>query len=110
MAFRNNRRNNQGGNFNNNYGGSISRGNVNPWNNNMDNGPNRGGGNQNEVVGALLNMFRNQGNIPSLIENMGNGFNRGNQGGGGGFNDNFHVSTRIINTTNVWYRKSLTLF
>ena len=90
MAFRNNRRNNQGGNFNNNYGGSISRGNVNPWNNNMDNGPNRGGGNQNEVVGALLNMFRNQGNIPSLIENMGNGFNRGNQGG---FNDNFHVST-----------------
>ncbi|KAL7052530.1 hypothetical protein ACKWTF_004891 [Chironomus riparius] len=93
MAFRNNRRNNQGGNFNNNYGGSISRGNVNPWNNNMDNGPNRGGGNQNEVVGALLNMFRNQGNIPSLIENMGNGFNRGNQGGGGGgggFNDNFH--------------------
>jgi hypothetical protein len=68
-------------------------------NNNMnDSGPmnNSRNGPQNVDLGALLNMFRNnggnQGNIPSIfdINNGGGNFNRN-----GNFNDNFHVSTKI---------------
>lgn len=104
----NNRRNNQGGNFNNNnsnnYGGTISRGNVNPWLNdgpnmgNMSNmGGGRGGGNNDALALAnnlLNNLLRNQNqnNVPPSLLDMGGPHRGGYNEGPRNFND-FRVST-----------------
>lgn len=109
MTYRNNnnnRRNNQGGNFNNNnnnnnhYGGTISRGNVNPW---LNDGPSigqmgggRAGGSSDALALAnnlLNNLLRNQNqnNVPPSLLDMGGprgGYNEGPRG----YND-FRVST-----------------